>query len=90
MTTFENQTIMEEIIDKIIVEEVMVVEEETMIETIEAAMTDQILQITEILRKDPSSVRVYLRQVPAVTSMTSVTWGLWPRATRQMSPSIRA
>ena len=80
---------MEEITDKIIVEEVMV-EEETMIETIEAAMTDQILQITEISQKDPSSVRVYLRQVPAVTSMTSVTWGLRPRATRQMFPSIRA
>ena len=89
MTTFENQTIMEEITDKIIVEEVMV-EEETMIETIEAAMTDQILQITEISQKDPSSVRVYLRQVQAVTSTTSVTWGPRPRATRRMFPSIRA
>ena len=89
MTTFENQTIMEEIIDKIVVKEAMV-EEETMIETIEAAMTDQNLQITEISQKDPSSVRVYLRQVPAVSSMTSVTWGLRPRATRRMFPNIRA
>ena len=85
ITTFENQTIMEEII----VEEVMV-EEETMIETIEAAMTDQILQTIEISQKDPNSAQAYLQLGPAVTSMTLVIWELRPRATRQMSPSIRA
>ena len=57
---------MEEI-DQIIIEEVMEEEEETMTETIEAAMTDQILQTTEISVKDRSSVPVYLPQDPAVT-----------------------
>ena len=42
-------------------------EEETVTETIEAAMTDQILQTTEISVKDRSSVPVYLPQDPAVT-----------------------
>ena len=90
--TLENQTVSEEILTvKIVTEEVMEAEEEeTVTEILEAAMTDQILQTTEISRKDPSSAQVYLQLGPAVTSMTLVTWELRPRATRQMSPSIRA
>ena len=82
---------MEETTDKIVIGEVMEEEVETMTETIEAAMTDQILQITEILQKDPSSAPVYLQQDPVVISLTtSVTWARLLRATRRMFPSIRA
>lgn len=90
--TLGNQTVSEEILTvKIVTEEVMEAEEEeTVTEILEAAMTDQILQTTEISQKDPSSAQVYLQLGPAVTSMTLVTWELRPRATRQMSPSIRA
>ena len=88
--TSENQTVSEEILTvKIVTEEVMEAEE-TVTEILEAAMTDQILQTTEISQKDPSSAQVHLQLGPAVTSMTLVTWELRPRATRQMSPSIRA
>ena len=88
--TLGNQTVSEEILTvKIVTEEVMEAEE-TVTEILEAAMTDQILQTTEISQKDPSSAQVYLQLGPAVTSMTLVTWELRPRATRQMSPSIRA
>ena len=89
--TLGNQTVSEEILTvKIVTEEVMEAEEETVTEILEAAMKDQILQTTEISQKDPSSAQVYLQLGPAVTSMTLVTWELRPRATRQMSPSIRA
>ena len=90
--TLGNQTVSEEILTvKIVTEEVMEAEEEeTVTEILEAAMTDQILQTTEISQKDQSSAQVYLQLGPAVTSMTLVTWELRPRATRQMSPSIRA
>ena len=88
--TLGNQTVSEEILTvKIVTEEVMEAEE-TVTEILEAAMKDQILQTTEISQKDPSSAQVYLQLGPAVTSMTLVTWELRPRATRQMSPSIRA
>lgn len=89
--TLGNQTVSEEILTvKIVTEEVMEAEEETVTEILEAAMTDQILQTTEISQKDPNSAQAYLQLGPAVTSMTLVTWELRPRATRQMSPSIRA
>ena len=90
MITLENQTISEEILTvKIVTEEVMEAEE-TVTEILEAAMTDQILQTIEISQKDPNSAQAYLQLGPAVTSMTLVIWELRPRATRQMSPSIRA